>query len=235
MNRIFQKILLFIFLSITPYSGISAKEQGYTWSITPPLFEKIISPGEQISFTIFLHNHGKDKVNLIGSIKSLTMESPGGSLEFVDDHTLPHSCQGWMRINPISVIVAPKEEREIKVQIDVPKKIEGGYYASIFFQPVEQTFQTTGNAVSFSLRMGTMVALRFRRTQNIDVVILSFNAVNEEDCTLFRVVLHNRGNVHVSPETSVVIMSEDNRVVDRLKYKEKSFILPDSEKRFQLV
>jgi hypothetical protein len=236
MNRIkYIYLNLFVYLWVVSIPVQSTPVQTMYFGITPPLVEKYVSPASKETFSLFLQNYSTGTLDLQGSVQSFRADNQSGELFFIDDVLSPHSCQGWIRLDPYDVILEPGENREIKVTVDVPHRIEGGYYAWIFFEPRSHDEEETDGAFSLTVRIGTTVVLKARGQQDIKARIISFTAEEELGHTVFKARLINPGNVHVSPEVNIVLFSDVGRVVDRLKFKDKSFIFPGSQKLFRLV
>jgi len=235
MKRFFYIVFIFFLLTNALPGELFYQKGDYDISISPPFFEKMISPKDKISFSIFLQNNGKETVNLIGEVQSLIAKSNNGKVVFADHDIVHHSCQKWIHVDPTNAMIEPNEGQEVKVNIEVPDRIEGGYYAVILFEPRAKNNIELPKNVSLSFALGTTIVLQSRRKQKIDAKIISFGAEDTEDGTLFSVVLSNLGNVHLNPNVSIVLFSDRKRVVDRLTYEEGRFVLPGSERIFRFV
>ena len=230
MLRYFHKRTLHTLMFLL--AGSTSIGWGQSLGVTPTLFEKQVIPGDQLSFDISLINHGIENMNLTVSVLSFNSDPYTGTLDFVDDFQAVHSCQSWITVNPRSMIIQPGEKRDVTVFIDIPEGIEGGYYSAIFFNSKGDEVSVYRNSFAVSTRTGTTVSLTSQKGKKIDADILFFDAENDEESTMFRMGIINLGNVHISPGLSIVIFSDEGRVVDRITKKGETFLLPQGRREY---
>jgi len=195
---------------------------------TPPLFESDVSAGEELSFNIRLKNTDSARNELRAQVLSISMNDEG-RMRFSDDPFRAHSCQSWIDLNPKQILLEPDEIKKVMVHIRVPQRIQGGYYAAILFTTVNGYSEQGKTRIGLSVSTGTMVILSARGSLKRDAGIMSFGIDSQAKFTL---QFQNKSNVHIKPDVSIVIYDEQDRVIDRINFKEDNFLLPESRRTF---
>ncbi len=220
MRRILYVFLLIIF-SFSVY--------GVNFLVSPPRFELTPSRNE-ITKTIKVTNTGNESIHL----KAYTMDwdmDRDGTQHFYDAGILPYSCAKWIKINPIEFDVAPGEEKDVRITVITPNKLEYGHWAVVFFEsapkPVEAPTMIMVNA-----RVGSIVYVYDPKytVRNLEIVNM------EDKGDYVTLSLYNKGNVHLRVKYSYKVYKGDSIVYESDKnsllilpgyYRDVSLLLPE--------
>ena len=156
-----------------------------------------------------------------------------GSLAFVDDPYQKYSCQNWIVVNEKRIQIEPQQSRNVAISYEVPANAGGGHYAAILFE-IDEDENAEQRQVALQIRTGTMIMLSVRNTIKLAEELSTFKIRNDAKQTLFEVGFTNNSNRHIKPDGSIVIM-EGNRVIDRIKFEDSTFMLPESERLLTCV
>ena len=193
--------------------SISFAQQGMSLTVTPPLFQFTLTPGETWASSIKVVN-GND-YDLTVYATPIYFESTGENgkgryvpLSVEDNATSTHSLAGWVDITDGPILVPRGQSKRIPFFITAPEKAEpGGHYASILIgtRPPD----TKGSS---EVKVSSMIsALLFARVSG-DIIeegrIREFSTeetLYETPEAHFTLRFENTGNVHVLPRGSIII------------------------------
>lgn len=187
-------------------------QQGMSITVTPPLFQFTLTPGETWASSIKVVN-GND-YDLTVYANPINFESTGEDgkgryipLSVEDNASSTHSLAGWIDITDGPIFVPRGQSTRIPFFITAPENAEpGGHYASVLIgtRPPDGT----GSEVKVSSMIS---ALLFARVSG-DIVeegrIREFSTektLYETPEAHFTLRFENTGNVHVLPRGSIII------------------------------
>lgn len=140
----FKKILkiLLVFWAISMFFGFSisyaqAPTSGLGLSVSPPLFELDVFPGETISQRIKLGNKSDLAMPIAIKLTDFTAEEISGEMLYDESLQDPSiAARKWFEIETPNFILNPKESKDINFEIVIPKNAEpGGHFATMLFVP----------------------------------------------------------------------------------------------------
>ena len=232
MNILFKTILLFFILWTVPICG-------YALTISPPLIELELDPGETVAKTIKVLNETSEPLKLFLSIEKFRAKGEEGQAEFFSAQEEEYIFYDWINIKKDPILLMPQERAEIPFIVTVPKNAEpGGYYSAIFWASSPPNVEDK-TAIGVVSKTGTLIFLKVRGEVNEKGEVLEFNTVNNKHFFShlpvdFFVRVENLGNIHVKPNGKIKVINYFNKLTAALNVNVKQGnILPQSVRRFE--
>lgn len=226
----------------------AAQSSALSVSITPPLFNLTIGPGETWSSSVKVVNTNARPVTYYAYTSDFRAQGETGHVSFVpqvDEGSSTEretfSLASWITLGSGPVTVAPGASADIPFTVRVPKNAEpGGHYAAILIGTQPRAVNQNGTEVNISSYVSSLLFVRVRG----DVVergrILEFSTSKElyqSPQADFTLRFENMGNTHVLPEGSIAIYNmwgKERGNVD-INQDNGGFgnVLPGTVRRFQ--
>jgi hypothetical protein len=156
--------------------------------------------------------------------------SENGKILYYPADSLPHSCSGWITINPTEFTLAPGEVKDVRVTFEIPPEVTGGYWSVIFFEGKPPETEEWTPLVKLTGRVGI--------TTYLDIAGTSFKEAEIEKMELeesgdLKIEIKNTGNIWVRPQVKYRVMREEKEIYsDSL---ESSVILPETSRGYKLT
>lgn len=197
-------------------------------AISPAIIEKVLTPEKTETFTLLVTNLTSFPLPISGTVKNFV------ALEEIEDDRKRelYDASKWFTVNKPDFILQPKQTRQISVSITPPKGSEpGGHYATVYFQPLLPEAALTPSTAYLSARIGALAFLIMPGALDEKLTIDSFSVpkVHISGDVPFTMLAHNEGNVHLSPNSSVIIRNWRGKKVAERTIK-ASIILPGTQK-----
>ena len=148
--------------------------------------------------------------------------------------TTPHTLASWIITKQDETTSLESGEiKRVLFQLRVPRGERGGRYGVIVFEALP--FTIPQGKVALGIRSGTLVFLTIPRTEEIKGTI--DDVISSTDGKEFKVTFKNTGNIHYETEGSLIIKSNDGKVLHRIRFPEDkpSLILPPGKRRFTIL
>lgn len=223
------------------FSKVDAQSnQAIGLAISPPVSEKQVNPGGQISGTIKVSNPTNQDLNVATSVKYFTAKGEEGSPDVLDTEDANFSLAKWVEIEK-NFKLKSQESKEVKYTINVPKDAEaGGHYGVILFTPSATSGQTatSGSAVAAVSQIGSLFLVSVNGLINYDGKISEFSSnkklyLNSTNVVDLVTRFQNLGNAHVKPAGNIIIKNAFGKKVAELKVNQKQGnVLPQSIRKF---
>jgi hypothetical protein len=194
------------------FPSMTYAQQGMSLTVTPPLFQFTLTPGETWASSIKVVN-GND-YDLTVYATPINFESTGEDgrgryvpLSIEDNASSTHSLAGWIDITDGPINIPRGQSARIPFFITAPENAEpGGHYASVLIGT------RPPDAAGSEMKVSSMIsALLFARVSG-DIVeegrIREFSTektLYEKPEAHFTLRFENIGNVHVLPRGSIII------------------------------
>lgn len=207
---ILSSFLIAIFLSFAfVFSSHAQTTQGVDLTISPPVIELNVKPGEKIKEKFRIRNNLGSPVNLGVSIKKLSSDNVSG--EPVPAESAPSDdFISWLNLDSSNFAVLPKEWKEVNFTIDVPKTAAYGYYYVLRIGPSEDP-KLTSTGAKIKGEVLVIVLLNVKKDGAIakgKIVEFKPNTLIGEYLPVdFNVKVKNQGNVHIKPRGNIFIRS----------------------------
>jgi hypothetical protein len=187
--------------------------------ISPAVIELSATPGGEGVQKLKIGNGGSDPVDV------------GAAVELYKGADGDRSAVEWLSVEPGPFHLEPGEEREIEVNIDVPKGLEsGGRYALVTFTTGAGAAEGNGAAIAGKLGAAFLVIVEGKGKLDRKVELEHFAPFLEPDGRVgFRAQLRNDGNVHVLPKGAVGVADMDGKPLAAVDLEGPSNLLPGEE------
>lgn len=207
---------LFGALALFIAAPLAHAQSSLSVSITPPIFQLSIGPGQTWSSAVKVINNNTVAVTYYAQAVDFEASGETGNASFVpvidelNDPTLDtFSLASWITFTSTSVLVGAGQSAEIPFTITVPKDAEpGGHYAAILVGTQPGAAQSQGALVKVSSYVSSLILLQIQGDIVESGRIREFSTSNilyqspEAD---FVLRFENTGNTHIKPEGDITI------------------------------
>lgn len=211
---------VFLFFLFWDYPILLAQEIGIR--LDQPRVRLVLSPGETTVGSLRIENTSHRAITISTYTEDWLYDPKGnGNKKFLPAGATPYSCATWMRLSIDKIKILPAAQQEIRYFITAPSKVEGTYYAVVFFEgspherkPTEPPLGTTlaGRVASLFFieikdsvrREGVLEDLKFSKDQSQDPLEIAFT-------------LRNVGNADIAAEGTLDILDSKGIVAGRGK------------------
>ena len=232
--------LLSTYLSIS-LSTAPAKAQipGEGLTISPPIFELSLKPGESSQQTIKITNPTKKLMEVYPVVMNFKASGEGGEPAFypATEEENKFSLANWIKFNQTKVALTPEQVVEFNYQINVPSDAEpGGHYGVLFFATEPPKPNQDISQVAIASMIGSLVLVR------VPGAIVEKGFLEEFSSRKFYfkppvnfvIRITNLGNVHFKPKGEITIKSWQGKDLERIAInQQKGNVLPDSTRKFE--
>ncbi len=243
MKKFFKIFLALIFLS--PYLLISlarpavAAVPGEGLTISPPIFELTLKPGESSSQTIKITNPTQKLMEIYPLVMNFRASGEGGEPAFypATSEEEKFSLASWIKFNQTKLALTPEQVVEFKYQIQVPNDAEpGGHYGVVFFATEPPKPEQDISQVAIASMIGSLILAK-TPGEIIEKGLLEEFVANKFYLKVpveFTTKIQNTGNIHFKPQGEITIKNWQGKIVDKVAVNlAKGNILPDSTRKFE--
>lgn len=134
-----------------------------------------------------------------------------GTPQFTRPGTTPGSCSGWLRINPVEVVVPPGQSRPVRYTFTVPPGASGTYHTILMFETTPTPMQQGQRVVNINGRIGS--ALYIQIGPQVRRARITGFSVTPQDATL---TVENTGNSHIRLKGTLQFRDGDGHLVQQV-------------------
>jgi len=184
-SQIFIIILFFVtsYFFVVPRKAMS---QGFSLSITPPLVEITIRPGEKILYTFDVENHSPTPITLQAGITSFSPTDEHGHIQINPSQTDQSAPNFFSLLNAHLNLNQPftlksHEKRQLILRIKIPDQTaEQDYYQTLLLQQVDSQQINANNSTRFLGGIGSNILLTVSQSGSPqkEVEIIEFHPQN---------------------------------------------------------
>jgi hypothetical protein len=198
------------------HSAHAVEEGGFTLTVTPPLFQLGLTPGEVWSSNIQVVNPNPYDITILA--EPVLFRQIGGQESGRPEFYLPgkngeepasNTLADWITVPTQAVSIRREQTYTLPIVINVPENAPpGGHYAAILIgnRPPEEPVE--GGTVSVTSSIAALVFLRVAGEVNELGRIREFSterSIYEEALARFSLRFENQGNVHLQPQGDITI------------------------------
>lgn len=225
-----------------------AQESAMTLTITPPLFQVSVQPGETWTSGITVVNSNAYPVTVYAEPVLFSADGLTGRPVFANPALSPDGTQaepdastlaGWITVPKHGISIAPQDSYLLPLAISVPSDAPpGGHYASVLITTGSPTTRPEESSVAVTSSMAALIFLRVAGDVREEARIHSFST----DRTLYdkphaRFVLQfkNEGTVHLQPQGDITIYNMFGKKRGYIPVNHTSgygIVLPESVREF---
>lgn len=238
------KIAAVIMISVIITGGLfafwaQAQIKGEGLTISPPIKEFSLKPGESSEQTIRITNPTDKIVEVYPKAMNFKAKGEGGEPAFFEstDETAKFALAKWVSFNQSKLALTPEQVVEFKYTINVPEGAEpGGHYGVIFFATEPPKKEGETSQVSLGSMIGSLVLVKVPGQITEKALVEEFTASKslymKNDVNLVSRIA-NLGNVHFKPKGEIKINGWYGGEEKIVFNEQNGNVLPDSIRKFE--
>jgi hypothetical protein len=239
----FGSLLLFFLLFSLP---VFAADGTLSVTLTPPLYQLTIGPGENWTSSLKIVNNNSYPVTYYAQVVDMEARGESGESKLTpligpqDPDLESTQLARWVKLGSNTITVKPGTSGTLNFTVNVPRNAEpGGHYAAILVgtQPLAAT--SSGSYMNISSFVSSLLFVRIKGDVVESGRIREFSSnkdLYQEPNAEFVIRFENTGNTHVKPEGDVTIYNmwgkERGKVVINQDANFGS-VLPKTIRRFE--
>lgn len=231
----FKSILTFIgVFAITSCVIFGGANAASALTVTPPLSELDLTPGETTKTKIKLYNETDAAVALYSEVVNFGAAGETGTPTY-DFGSEKIGLSVWIDVTPGPVHIEPGNSAEVAVTINTPADAEpGGHYAVVFFS---ENPPSDGSQVAIGTKVGTLYLADVDGdvTENAEISEFGTGASSYNRLPVdFFVRFHNTGSVHLRPTGQIQIKNMFGKLCDPVEVNvTQSATLPGQIRKYE--
>jgi hypothetical protein len=238
------RLKVFLFgLLLTIFSvPFFAQAAGETLTISPPISDFSLEPGESVTKTIRLSNPSESLIEVFPRTMNFRASGETGEPAFyeVGDSSEKFALASWISFDNSKLALAPEQVVDFEYKITVPVDAEpGGHYGAVFFANEPETTEDDISKVSMGSMIGSLLLVRTPGDVVESGAIDSFvtdKAFYVDNKINFITRVNNLGNIHIKPLGNVVVKDMFGKIVDTIVFNEQGGnVLPNSTREYTTV
>lgn len=230
--------LLALFLVLAGAPFILAQFEGEGLTISPPVKELTLVPGQSTAQAIKLTNPTKNIIEVYPKAMDFKAKNEGGEPEFFisGEEGKNFSLSAWIKLNQTKIALTPEQVVEFSYTINTPEDAEpGGHYGVVFFASEPPEIEKDTSQVAIGSMIGSLVLGRVPGDIKEEGKLETFQApwFSFKPPVEFITRIANTGNVHFKPKGEIKIKSFFGKEKGSIKVnEEQGNVLPDSIRKF---
>ena len=225
---------------------LHAAEDSLSVTVTPPLFQLTIGPGEAWTSTLKIVNNNSYDVTYYASPMDFEAEGEAGKGRFmplIDEsvssesgHTLGH----WIEISPDPIVVKRGMSGEVPFTVRIPEQAApGGHYAAILVGTKPENEETLGPSMKISSFVSSLLFVRIKGEVTEKGRIREFRSANnlyETPHADFLLRFENIGNTHLKPQGDITLYNMWGKERGKITFNQANNfgnVLPNSIRKFE--
>ncbi len=232
-------LLLLIIISIVTISIPPAKATipGQGLTISPPIIEITLEPGQTYERVIKINNPTKEVVEVYPIARNFSAQGEGGTPIIETPNTEPtYGLASWIKFNLPKIALTSEQEVAFDYTITVPQDAEpGGHYASVLFASEPPKPDAKVSQVALASMIGSLILGKVNGDINEKAEVREFSTKKLfylKPSVDFVLRVTNLGNIHIKPMGEIVISNWGRKVANFDINPKKGNILPNSIRRF---
>ena len=242
-------LLLWVFLLLCAAAPARADESSLSVTVTPPLFQLSIGPGESWTSDLKIVNNNSYAVTYYAQVMDMQASGEDGQSKFIplvdeaNDPTLQtYALAGWVTIPPAPISVPPGASADLPFTVAIPQNAEpGGHYAAILVGTQPGGLNASGTLMKVSSYVSSLLFVNIKGNVVESGRIREFLTSQELYQTPqadFSLRFENTGNTHVRPQGDITIYNMWGKqrgqvLINQAADNEFGNVLPSSIRRFE--
>jgi hypothetical protein len=225
------------------FPGAAYAANSMAFTVTPPLFQVVVAPGQEWSSEIKVVNSNPFELPVYANVMNFEASGDVGHGSFIpivdDDPEFSGRTLGdWIRVTDDATIIAQGQSSRIPFTVAVPEDAQpGGHYAAILLGNVPMNTEGTAMKVSSYVSALIFVTVEGEVVESGRVREFSTEkSFYETPEATFTLRFENTGNVHIQPQGHVIIENMWGKERGRIPINEKSEygnVLPQSIRKYE--
>lgn len=208
--------------------------------IQPALVEEIVTPGDTYTFNMRVINNSDQEQEYFIFARDIRELNSAGQPIFVDeDEKIEHGLSEWISFNRESLTIAPDEDGQIEVIVQVPDTASpGGHFGAVFVS-LEPPDIEEGTATRVGANVGTLMNFRIAGDITEEMQIREFStdkSIYTKSEVRFTAKVENLGNVLLRPSGPLEITNIFGQKVATLTINETGRgVFPGQVRDFEIT
>jgi hypothetical protein len=218
-------------------------------TVTPPLIQLTIGPGESWSSSIKVVNNNDYEVTYYTQLVDMQASGEDGRSTFIplinesqeDPILQSFALARWIHVSSDPITIQPGASADVPFQIQVPSNAEpGGHYAAILIGTEPGALAQQGSLMKVSSFVSSLIFVRIKGDALESGRIREFStgqSIFQTPAVDFTLRFENTGTTHLRPAGSVTIYNmwgkERGKVLINDQDANYGNVLPQSIRRFQ--
>jgi hypothetical protein len=207
--------LLFL-LSFLVLPATRAHADAMSVSITPPLFQLTIGPGEAWASSLKIINNNSYDESYYAQVMDMQPSGEEGASKFIplvnespEEANAPYALAHWITVSPEPIVVKAGTTASLPFTVDIPTNAEpGGHYAAILVGTQPNGVHATGTLLKVSSYVSSLMFVRIKGDVTESGRIREFftsQSLYQTPKVDFTLRFENTGNTHVRPQGSITL------------------------------
>ena len=218
-------------------------------TVTPPLFQLTIGPGESWTSTLKIVNSNTYDVTYYAQLMDMQASGEDGGSTLIplvdesgDPTQLSYGLAHWVHVSSDPIVVKAGASQDVPFTVNIPPNAEpGGHYAAILVGTEPGGARSKGTVLKVSSFVSSLLFVRIKGDVNESGRIREFvtsQQLYQTPNADFLLRFENTGNTHVRPEGDITIYNMWGKERGKVLINEdadSSFgnVLPQSIRRFE--
>lgn len=236
-------LLFSIFYILNPTLTFAA-EQKLTLTVTPPLFQLNIGPGEFWASSLKVVNANPYDLTLHTLVMNFEARGERGGGKFTpiiedDPEVALSSLARWIEVSKEPIFVSREQSVTIPFSVRIPESAPpGGHYAAILVGTKPANNLEEGSAIQVSSFVSSLFFVRIKGDVYEEGRIREFRAEKtfyQKSDVIFTLRFENTGNVHLQPQGDIIIYNMWGKERGKILVNQKTHfgnVLPQSTRKF---
>ncbi len=227
---------------LIPQPALAQDRSQLSLSVTPPLIQLSLAPGQTWSSTLKVVNTNEYELPLYASMAVLETNGDEGQSKFtpVLEGSETSTLANWVKLGTNDFKITEEKSFDLPFTITVPEDASpGGHYAAIIIgsQPLGEAPE--GASISVSSSISTLLFLRVAGDVVEKGTIREFTTEDNfysRPNVKFLLRFENSGNVHIQPQGEIVITNMWGKERGKIPINQKTRfgnVLPESIRKFE--
>jgi len=230
-----------IVFSLICFQAARAAFPGEGLTISPPINELKIKPGETTENVIRVTNPTSELVEVYPQVMDFRAGGEGGEPSFYisEGDSDKFSLAKWITFSSSKLALTPEQIVEFRYTLTIPEDAEpGGHYGAVFFVSEPPVDTEPESKVSIGSMVGSLILLTVPG-ETIEKGVVDDFSTNKNifivgDKATFTTRISNIGNVHFKPKGNIVVKSVFGKEQGVISFNEQAGnVLPDSIRKFE--
>jgi hypothetical protein len=248
MTSVCKRGLIIVFAMTVYIAGVlpAFAQEALSVTITPPLFQLTVGPGESWSSSVKVVNNNSYPVSYAAQVVDFEAQGETGQGKFVplietfaNEPKSGDSLGSWIEISKDPITIEAGESAQIQFTVRVPESADpGGHYAAIMIGPSSED-RESGSHMKVSSFVTSLLFVRIKGEVVESGRIREFGTertLYQRPEANFVLRFENTGNTHLRPQGSITLYNMYGKERGQVLINEKSNfgnVLPRSIRKFQ--
>lgn len=208
--------------------------------LKPALIEEGLDPGSSKTYTITVTNLSNKEQTFYFSRRDIVSVNDGGAPVFARDNVEPTGFElsQWITLSQTEMQMAPKEEKTLTFDLNVPEDASpGSHFGAVVISVEPPKLRSSGAAVGYEVT--NIISIRVAGDALVKANLRSFrtdNYIYSRPLVEFSATIRNEGNVLVRPTGPLEVFNMFGKKVASLTFNEsKAGVFPGSDRDFEII